>query len=182
MNYYNRMDMYSEYIIKHKKNTKDYLIIVGYILLGVILSLLSLMLTMLFKYPLFGIAFLLIACIWYGVYVFSATRNVEYEYIFTNGEMDIDKIIAKRGRKRVLSINFKEIERCACIHDPKFKHEYENDSQRKVYDFSSGKETEQVYFVDYRTEEGTKRMLIEPPEKMIEQIRQTNPNAVFIME
>lgn len=37
--------------------------------------------------------------------------SVEYEYIVTNGEMDIDKIIAKRRRKRLITVNARTFER-----------------------------------------------------------------------
>ena len=35
--------------------------------------------------------------------------EIEYEYTFTNGELDIDKIIAQRKRKRLISFNVNQI-------------------------------------------------------------------------
>lgn len=40
----------------------------------------------------------------YGGYILITNMSVEYEYIVTNGEMDIDKIIAKRRRKRLITV------------------------------------------------------------------------------
>jgi hypothetical protein len=37
--------------------------------------------------------------------------NVEYEYIVTNGEMDVDMIQSKTNRKRLISFKCSEIER-----------------------------------------------------------------------
>lgn len=41
----------------------------------------------------------------------ATSYDYEYEYIFTNGSIDIDKITAKRSRKRLLAFNCKDIER-----------------------------------------------------------------------
>ena len=39
----------------------------------------------------------------FGAYKWSSLLNVEYEYIITNGTMDVDKIINRSSRKRMLS-------------------------------------------------------------------------------
>ena len=36
--------------------------------------------------------------------------SVEYEYILTNGEIDVDKIIAQRKRKRLVTVSAKTFE------------------------------------------------------------------------
>lgn len=41
----------------------------------------------------------------YGGYYLITNFDVEYEYILTNGEMDFDKIIAQRNRKRLCTIH-----------------------------------------------------------------------------
>jgi hypothetical protein len=45
-----------------------------------------------------------------GAFFLKKTLYVEYEYAFTNGEFDIDKIIEMKKRKRVASFNVKNIE------------------------------------------------------------------------
>lgn len=39
----------------------------------------------------------------YGGYYLTTKLDVEYEYIFTNGEIDVDKITAQRSRKRLIT-------------------------------------------------------------------------------
>ena len=57
---------------------------------------------------------LLIAAIVLGVcaylFIFPGT-DLEFEYLFVNGELDIDKIMAKSKRKRVKSLNITECEK-----------------------------------------------------------------------
>ena len=45
-----------------------------------------------------------IAVLYFGWY-FMNNLNVEFEVIVTNGGMDVDKIIARRDRKRLVSVN-----------------------------------------------------------------------------
>ena len=48
---------------------------------------------------------LLVVCaVAYGGYFLVTGMNVEYEYSVTNGELDVDKIIAKRKRKHMLTV------------------------------------------------------------------------------
>jgi hypothetical protein len=46
---------------------------------------------------------IMIGFIWLAWYL-AGTQSIEYEYILTNAELDIDKITAKRSRKRLISI------------------------------------------------------------------------------
>lgn len=45
----------------------------------------------------------------YGAWYLITATKIEYEYILTNGELDVDKIIAQRKRKRLASINLREV-------------------------------------------------------------------------
>ena len=44
----------------------------------------------------------------FGLYRVFTGFETEYEYTFTNGELDIDKIVAKRKRERVVSLKLRE--------------------------------------------------------------------------
>ena len=37
-------------------------------------------------------------------------RNLEYEYVFYNGSIDVDKIVAKKFRKRLISTDLHAVE------------------------------------------------------------------------
>lgn len=50
------------------------------------------------------IGIILAGGVMYGGYYLVTSMYVEYEYIFTNGEIDFDKIIAQRSRKRLCTI------------------------------------------------------------------------------
>lgn len=100
------MDTFFEQIIAVRKTGKSVAALVGIWLAAFVLCFL------LFFTNLFGVfSILLIAGVIYGAFKLSGFFNVEYEYIVTNGTMDIDKIINKSSRKRVLSFELQTVSR-----------------------------------------------------------------------
>lgn len=98
------MDTYAEQIVAIRKSPMERLLQVSVIVLGVILILACGMLYVGKLLGVFSLLFVVLAVgIGYGIYCFASQLNLEYEYIFTNGDFDVDKIISKRSRKRVLS-------------------------------------------------------------------------------
>ena len=51
------------------------------------------------------IGILVAGAVMYVGYYLVTSMYIEYEYIFTNGEVDFDKIIAQRSRKRLCTID-----------------------------------------------------------------------------
>lgn len=93
------MDTFSEQIISIKKTGKSIALLFGIWILALILV----TIIFLFSAYLGGLAFLLVVGIIYGAYKLSGLLNIEFEYIVTNGTMDIDKITNKSSRKRIAS-------------------------------------------------------------------------------
>ncbi len=100
------MDTFFEQIIPIKKTPLQLLAVTGIWFLAIIIIaflFLTGILGSLFPIALLGIG--------YGVFKLSVRFNVEYEYIVTNGVLDIDKIINKSSRKRYLSLNLSKTSR-----------------------------------------------------------------------
>lgn len=98
------MDTFFEQIIAIKKSGKTIAALAGLCLAAVLICFLLLNL-------LGSFSLLLIAGVLYGTYKLSGFFNIEYEYIVTNGTMDIDKIINKSSRKRMLSFELQTVSR-----------------------------------------------------------------------
>lgn len=98
------MDTFFEQITSMKKGAKGIMILVLIWIAAIILS--TACFIFLFPTFLFFVAF---AGILYGAVKLSLLQNIEYEYILTNGELDIDKITAKNSRKRMITFDFKDI-------------------------------------------------------------------------
>lgn len=104
-----KMDVIVEYIVKRKNTGKDLALQILTVIAALMLFLL--LMTAAFAFPTaMPILFALACGSLYGGYYLFTSQNVEYEYIFVNGEMDIDKIIARRKRKRLVTVKARSFE------------------------------------------------------------------------
>ncbi len=96
------MDVFVEQIVKKTTSGKDSVL---KLLIGIGIGVLSALCVFIFflMLPLAGLGLLLICGIFYGGYYLLTGLDCEYEYIVTNGEIDVDKIIAKRKRVRLVT-------------------------------------------------------------------------------
>ncbi len=167
------MDIFMEKIVRKRKDYKDYLITAA-ILIGAV----ALMVVVMFV-PILGQMWLFFAAgIIYLAYLLSTTRNIEFEYAVTNGDLDIDKIVAQRKRKRVFSANCKTFEVVARVKSEHFTPQYK--SFKNQIDCTSTKDADGVYFVvlNYKNEQTV--VYFEPTEKMLQSFKTFIPRKVFI--
>lgn len=95
------MDNYVEQIVAKKSEARDTAIRL-IIFLGLsLVAALALICTVLF-----GFAFLLVVAVGaiYLMWYLLGNTSVEYEYIVTNNELDVDKITGRRKRKRLITL------------------------------------------------------------------------------
>ena len=104
------MDSFFEQIVKKKKGAREWTIIVAVLLVA---------LAVLAVAAIFATMFIIIAAagIVYGAWWLATTQNVEFEYCVTNGDIDVDKIIARRKRMRLVSVSGRKI-RALAPYDP----------------------------------------------------------------
>lgn len=102
--------------------------------------------------------------------------DLEYEYLYVDKELTIDKVMAKRKRKKVAVFDINKMEILAPIksyHLDNFKHRTD-----KTTDYSSGIEDKPdrryVFFYD-----GQKRIVIEPNPELVKAIQTVAPRKVF---
>ena len=101
------MDTFFEQIIPIKKTGSSVFAVLGIWFAAILISLL-----LLFVFPVFGSFTVIIVCgILWGAWKLSSKFNIEYEYIITNGTMDIDKIINKSSRKRMCTMELSGVSR-----------------------------------------------------------------------
>ena len=160
------MDVFCEYIVNVKKNPVELTISA----LGIILAVILLGFSLFFLFTPFSSFVLLIdAGVVYGAYILITHFNVEYEYILTNGDIDIDKIIAKRKRKRVLSFSTKEFEIVAPYK--------QGENYTNVLDLGT-RNYENAYYAVFSKDGQKKTLVFNPPQKMIEAMKTYSPRTV----
>lgn len=107
-------------------------------------------------------------------YFLKQREYVEYEYTFTGGDVDIDRIIEARKRKRVISFDIKDIYMMAPVGSmsldgaPKGKQiiAYPKNTKDTIFKviINKGGQVSEVYFI--------------PNEEFVSQCFRTNPKCV----
>lgn len=100
------MDVFVEQLVRKPSDGKSTALKLLVAFGVVIISFFSLYLMLI---GIFLAIFFIFAAIYGGIYLIQGF-NAEYEYIVTNGDIDIDKIIAKRKRKRLITVKCSKIE------------------------------------------------------------------------
>ncbi len=158
-------DFYTEQLIKKKTTGKDIMIKVGMIALTVLSAL------VVFIFPM-GII-LPVALIVIDVFVFRGL-NLEYEYLFVNGDLDIDKIMNKSKRKRVFSMNVADMEVLAPVN----AGELMQFQRAKVSDYTSNTGNADVYAMVVLEKGVHRKILFEPNEEIVEGFYMMAPRKV----
>ena len=162
------MDFFVEKIVVRRQNIWDYLLSAALIFGGIIVIAISLYINILRSiWPLIS------AGIIYLIYLLITSRNIEFEYIVTNGDLDIDKIISKRKRKRIFSSNCRSFEKVA-----KYNEEAMNVENR--LELVSSMHSPDVYFILLNHENKKTIVFFEPDERMLNSFKTYIPKKVFI--
>ncbi len=163
-------DFYSEVLVKKKKTPLESVIKVAAIAVTAVTGLLGLM----------GLPVILLVAVGMGVlcYLFLPRLDVEFEYTYVNGSMDVDRIFSKIKRKRAASYEFSEME----ILAPEKSHQldsYRQNRNIKRVDFSSGMDDHKIYALIIPKNKELQMVLFEPDEGMLKDLRSKYPRKVF---
>ncbi len=153
------MDTFFEQIVSIKKSGVQILAILGIWILALIVCAVIFLIVPL---EFIGLMALLIFGIIYGAFKLSAIFNVEYEYIITNGTLDIDKITNKSSRKRILSLELNNTSRLE-----KYSDSLLNSLNQKDITFACNKNDENAYLlVAQRDGKPAAYLIFAPSEKL----------------
>jgi len=168
------MDTFMEKLVVKKKTAADYLIMAGIIIASLILILVVLSIKLLVQ---LGLSLILAAGIGYLAYRLITSRNIEYEYIVTNGDLDIDQIISKRKRKRIFSANCKEFDIVSPVKSNSFSQSVQSIKNR--IDASSSMDSPDAYFITLNYNGEKTLVIFEPDERMLNNFRLYIPRKVM---
>ena len=164
-------DLYSELLVKKKQTAKDMVVKYGLIVLTVIMAIGGLLVNGLLLVPAVALG---VAC-----YFVIPKTDLEYEYLFVNGELDIDMIMSKSKRKRVKSIQLAEADLVAPLKSHRMDY-YNGNQNMKVLDFSSGNPEHKRFGVITRLDGNLCKIILEPDEALAQAMKNSAPSKVFL--
>ena len=168
------MDLFNETIIERKKGAKEFMLIAAMIVGAILLV----FILMLFGQALSSFLLLFVVAVFYFLYIGISSLNIEYEYSVTNGDLDVDKIISKRKRSKVISVHSRSFEYFA-PYTQEHKNAYEDSSITKKLDLTSNTGSDRVYFVVYYKNNDKILFTFEPTQKMLDDFARYVPRRVF---
>lgn len=150
------MDTFFEQIVKKKKSFGEVMIIVATVLVALAVMIFSWQLPPVFPFVVVGAG--------YGAWWLISSQNKEYEYCVTNGDIDIDLIISKRKRKRIVSVVGHKIEALL-----PYRRDAVNRSQfgRVVIAAPSDREDDMWYFTYHSKKNGATLVVFTPTERVL---------------
>lgn len=162
------MDSFVEQLVKKKRKGTDRAKTVMIILLTILVPVGCGALAYVITAYLIYVAFFLLLVMIYVCWYYITSQSLEYEYAVTNNNITVDKIIAKRRRKRVLSIDISEFNAFGKISDESFA----NKKFAKYYLAAEDIDDENTYAAVFTsTARGTCVLLFTPNDKVIEAMR-----------
>lgn len=111
-----------------------------------------------------------------GAYFLGLYTNIEYEYLYLDKEISVDKIMGQSKRKRIATYSIDRME----VFAPVFSYHLDNFKNRQVKtkDYSIGEvlQPDGRYAMYY---EGGEKVLFSPSEEMVKVLKNVAPRKVF---
>lgn len=170
---------YEQVVAKHGKGIHDiaYFLATGIMVLSGILGIITLQ-SLIYS---FHIISLLYGLFFAGVAVLlffkKAEIRTEFEYTFTNGEMDFAKVFNNEKRKNLGSMKVAKVDAFGKVSSGSF-HRFINTPGLKKRNWFLNREAELYYF--YFVKESVKNIIIiEPDEEMVDNIKKYLPRGIY---
>ena len=164
-------DLYSELLVKKDKTAKDSLLKYGLIVLTVLAVFAGLIIT--------PLALIIAVALGIACYFVIPKTDVEYEYLFINGDFDIDMIMSKTKRKKVKSFKLSESDLAAPLDSHRMDY-YNGNQNMKVLEFSSGNPEHKRFGVITRLDGNLCKIILEPDEALAQAMKNSAPSKVFL--
>lgn len=163
------MDVYVEQLIVKSPDGKD----MAKKVLIVAVALVIVILCFLFFMPFVPILAALVGFgVMYGAYYLLTGIYCEYEYIVTNGDIDIDKIVGKRKRTRLVSASVKNFTSFGRLENAP-------QTSGSITTVKASDGTGHDFYADFtHSKLGETRIIFSPSEKTLEAIKPFLPRTI----
>ena len=162
---------YVEWLVKRKEPAYGFFVKIGMLCL----SMLSVVAAFTGFLGMFGI--IIVILVFGATYYLFLNLNVEYEYLFADGGLSVDRILGKARRKKVLECEREEVMVVAPADSYSLKN-YEK-AGMKVVNCSSCRPGSRPYALIFQKGPDTTKVILEPNEKMLGAMKRSLPRKVL---
>ena len=160
-----KMDSYAEQIVKKVDNGSDNLkraaCLIGSIVVGIIIIVISMKLRVAIIGAMLGVG------AFYGGLYLGTNYDVEYEYLVVNGEIDIDKILAKKRRQKLITVRTGDF-----TDFGKYSDDIKSGDETVIWAVGTSADEPQTFYGDFEHPTyGKCRLLFSPNVKVLREIK-----------
>ncbi len=166
------MDIFCEFLVE-KKSARDALIRALLVIACILFCMVSFYFLFFIKMQWMWLIPILWGAAIYGTHLARQQFSIEFEYSFTNGVLDIDKILGRSKRKRLVSITCRNIQHMGPVGVDIF---YSSD--RKVINANYDEKRKGKYYVNFMDKGEPCTLLFQPPEKILDNMKKYNPRNI----
>jgi hypothetical protein len=170
------MDAFIEKLVMKRKKGFDYIISVGTVALSFVVAIMAMAVAGSFSVGQFGVI-LAIGAVYFGFRLQSRT-SVEFEYIVTNGALDVDKIIAQRKRARIFSGDCREFDAVGKVKSRNHGPHITNGAQ--VIFAGTDMDSDDLYFISLSYKGKKTVVYFEPDQRMIDSFKRFIPKKLLL--
>lgn len=120
------------------------------------------------------IAFLVAAVIDIVLIYYLPNKRIDYEYVFVDGQIDFDRIIAENSRKTMCQTDLEKVEVVA----PEGSHALDSFQNLPLQDYSSGNEEDRHFILVAKGDKGNIRIRFTPNERLLEQMKMKSRSKI----
>ena len=170
------MDTFNEQLVVRKNSGKDILKVVIYLLLIFLVPGVFVLLGLSVNFYFIVVAACAFFFAIYASFYLVTGLYTEYEYAVTNSNITVDKIVGKRSRKRIISVDIKRFSTLAKLKDS----DTEKKSYRKIFRASITPDGDDVFAAEMHLDKfgGECLLLFSPDQKTLEAMQPTLRNNI----
>lgn len=162
------MDGFCEQVVKVNRTAKDNILAVVYVVMALVIPAVCISLAyVIVPYFIYIGMFLLMALIPLSIWLIK-NQTIEYEYQIVDNYIAVDKIVAKRKRKKIVRIRLEDVKDIVKFNDDS----YSGAKINKYFICVEDIEAKGVYALSFRNEaRGNCALVIKPDENILKGMR-----------
>ena len=165
-------EMFLEQMIKRGDAKHDWTVRIIMVISGIVICTVPFMISLVVAYYVTPVLILAVALV---VWILWRRAAKEYEYIYTEGSLDIDVVYGRSTRQHLVTFDCRQCRMIVPALSKRYEHEIYDKKYDKTIYACAGKPEEDTYVILGKYAEKQYRVFFEPNEKMRQAIHQYSP-------
>lgn len=172
-------EMFLEQMVKRGTKEHDRTVRIIMVVSGVVICALPFMIDLMLSYYISPVMILAVALV---VWILWRRTAKEYEYIFTDGSLDIDVVYSQSTRQHMATFDCRLCRMIVPADNKRYEHEIYDKKYDKTIYACAGKPDDKTYVILGKVGDKQYRVFFDPNEKLLNAIYQYSPKNTLLRE